>query len=246
VGSDLLCGIVATGLDQQKRPHALFDIGTNGEVVVGSAQGIVCASTAAGPAFEGGRIGAGMRAGTGAIDRVYVRDGKLDCHVIGGGSARGICGSGLVDAAACGIELGLIGANGRLTSAGKRLPLAGSVALAQSDIRELQLAKGAMAAGLRILAGAGVEKLHLAGAFGNYIRQESARTIGLLPDDVPVVPAGNTALRGARMLLLTPATRQARLRRIAALSQHVELAAHLDFEALFGEMMSLARYRLCS
>jgi uncharacterized 2Fe-2S/4Fe-4S cluster protein (DUF4445 family) len=246
VGSDLLCGIVATGLDWQKRPHALFDIGTNGEVVVGSAQGIVCASAAAGPAFEGGRIGAGMRAGTGAIDRVYVRDGKLDCHVIGGGSARGICGSGLVDAAACGIELGLIGANGRLTSAGKRLPLAGSVALAQSDIRELQLAKGAMAAGLRILAGAGVEKLHLAGAFGNYIRQESARTIGLLPDDVPVVPAGNTALRGARMLLLTPATRQARLRRIAALSQHVELAAHHDFEALFGEMMSLARYRLCS
>ena len=100
VGSDLLCGIVATGLDEQTRPHALFDIGTNGEVVVGSAQGIVCASTAAGPAFEGGRIGAGMRAGRGAIDSVHVRDGRLDCHVIGGGTARGICGSGLVDAAA--------------------------------------------------------------------------------------------------------------------------------------------------
>jgi uncharacterized 2Fe-2S/4Fe-4S cluster protein (DUF4445 family) len=146
----------------------------------------------------------------------------------------------------CGIELGLIGANGRLTSAGKRLPLAGGVALAQSDIRELQLAKGAMAAGLRILAGAGVEALHLAGAFGNYIHRESARTIGLLPDDVPVVPAGNTALRGARMLLLTPSTRQARLRGIAALSRHVELAANRDFEALYGETMSLARYRLCS
>jgi len=246
VGSDLLCGIVATGLDEQARPHALFDIGTNGEVVVGSAQGIVCASTAAGPAFEGGRIGGGMRAGRGAIDSVHVRDGKLDCHVIGGGPARGVCGSGLVDAAAGGIELGLLGANGRLTNSGKRLPLAGGIALAQSDIRELQLAKGAMAAGLRILTGGGVEKLHLAGAFGNYIRQESARTIGLLPEDLPVDAAGNSALRGARMLLLTPSTRQSRLRRIAALSRHVEFAANRDFEDLYGEMMSLTRYRLRS
>ena len=126
------------------------------------------------------------------------------------------------------------------------MPLADGIALAQSDIRELQLAKGAMAAGLRMLAGGGVEKLHLAGAFGNYIRQASARTIGLLPEDVPVDPAGNSALRGARMLLLTPSTRQARLRRIAALSRHVELAANRDFEFLYGEMMSLARYRLCS
>ena len=90
VGSDLLCGIVATHLDEQTQPRALFDIGTNGEVVVGSAQGIRCASTAAGPAFEGGRIGAGMRAGTGAIDSVRVCGGALDCHVIGGGAARGI------------------------------------------------------------------------------------------------------------------------------------------------------------
>jgi uncharacterized 2Fe-2S/4Fe-4S cluster protein (DUF4445 family) len=242
VGSDLLCGIVATRLEEQTRPRALFDIGTNGEVVVGSAQGIMCASTAAGPAFEGGRIGAGMRAGTGAIDSVHLRDGRLDCHVIGGGAARGICGSGLVDAAACGVEMGLIAANGRLTNADKRLPLAGGVVLAQSDIRELQLAKGAMAAGLRMLAGGGVEGLDLAGAFGNYIRQSSARAIGLLPEDLPVEPVGNSALRGARMLLLAPGTRQARLRKIAALSRHVELAADPDFQYLFAEMMALARY----
>jgi uncharacterized 2Fe-2S/4Fe-4S cluster protein (DUF4445 family) len=244
VGSDLLCGIVATRLDEQTRPRALFDIGTNGEVVVGSAQGIVYASTAAGPAFEGGRIGAGMRAGTGAIDSVHVRDGGLDCHVIGGGAARGVCGSGLVDAAACGIELGLIAANGRLTNADKRLPLADGVALAQSDIRELQLAKGAMAAGLRMLAGGGVEKLCLAGAFGNYIRQAAARAIGLLPEDLPVEPVGNSALRGARTLLLAPSTRQARLRKIVALSRHVELAADPDFQYLYADMMALARYRL--
>src|SRR5208283_2979863 len=117
-----------------------------------------------------------------------VRGGGLDCHVIGGGTARGICGSGLVDAAACGVELGWIRANGRLTGQDKRLPLAAGVALAQSDIRELQLAKGAMAAGLRMLASGGVEKLSLAGAFGNYIRQASARAIGLLPQDLAVEP----------------------------------------------------------
>jgi uncharacterized 2Fe-2S/4Fe-4S cluster protein (DUF4445 family) len=244
VGSDLLAGIVATGLDERERPCALFDIGTNGEVVVGSAQGIVCASTAAGPAFEGGRIGVGMRAGTGAIDSVHVRDGGLECHVIGGGAARGVCGSGLVDAAACGVELGLIRANGRLTSADKRLPLAGGIALVQSDIRELQLAKGAMAAGLRMLAGGGVEKLHLAGAFGNYIRQGSARAIGLLPEDLPVEPVGNSALRGARALLLAPSSRQARLQKIAGLARHVELASDPDFQYLFAGMMAFARYRL--
>ena len=244
VGSDLLCGIVATRLDEQARPCALFDIGTNGEVLVGSAQGIVCASTAAGPAFEGGRIAVGMRAGAGAIDSVHVRGGGLDCHVIGGGAARGVCGSGLVDAAACGLELGLIGVNGRLTNPDRRMPLAGGIALAQRDVRELQLAKGAMAAGLRMLAGGGVEKLSLAGAFGNYIRQASARAIGLLPEGLRVEPVGNSALRGARTLLLAPSTRQARLRKIAALSRHVELAADPDFPYLYADNMSLARYRL--
>jgi uncharacterized 2Fe-2S/4Fe-4S cluster protein (DUF4445 family) len=244
VGSDLLAGIVATRLDEAARPRALFDIGTNGEVVVGSAQGIVCASTAAGPAFEGGRIGAGMRAGTGAIDSVHARSGGLECHVIGGGAARGICGSGLVDAAACGVELGWIGANGRLTTADRRMPLADGVVLTQSDIRELQLAKGAMAAGLRMLAGGGVEQLALAGAFGNYIRQASARAIGLLPEDMPVEPVGNSALRGARTLLLAPSTRQARLEKIAGLTRHVELASDPDFQYVFAEMMALARYRL--
>ena len=244
VGSDLLCGIVATRLDEQTQPHALLDIGTNGEVVVGSARGIVCASTAAGPAFEGGRIGAGMRAGTGAIDTVHVRDGGLECHVIGGVAARGICGSGLVDAAACGVGLGWIRANGRLATEDKLLTLAGGVALTQSDIRELQLAKGAIAAALRILAGGDVGKLYLAGAFGNYIRESSARAIGLLPEGLPVEPVGNAALRGARMLLLGPGTRQARLDKITSLAEHVELAADPEFQYRYAEMMALARYRL--
>jgi uncharacterized 2Fe-2S/4Fe-4S cluster protein (DUF4445 family) len=244
VGSDLLCGIVATRLDEQSYPHALFDIGTNGEVVVGSAQGIRCASTAAGPAFEGGRIGVGMRAGSGAIDTVHVRDGVLNYHVIGGGTARGICGSGLVDAAACGVELGLIGPNGRLRNAEKRVPLTDGLSLVQNDIRELQLAKGAMAVGLRMLAGAGVETLFLAGAFGNYIREGSARIIGLLPDDLPVEAVGNSSLRGARTLLLMPSARDERLHRIVEMSQHVELAADPNFQYLYAQMMAFARYGL--
>ncbi|MGA9626920.1 MAG: ASKHA domain-containing protein, partial [Bryobacteraceae bacterium] len=98
VGSDLLAGIVATRLHEQSATHALFDIGTNGEIVLGSRHGILCASTAAGPAFEGGRISAGMTARAGAIDAVRVEDGAYECHVLGGQAARGICGSGLVDA----------------------------------------------------------------------------------------------------------------------------------------------------
>lgn len=241
VGSDLLCGIVATNLDEQPDPHALLDIGTNGEILAGSANGILCASTAAGPAFEGGRIGAGMRAGHGAIDSVHVKDGGFVCHVIGDTAPRGLCGSGLVDAAACALELGLVRSNGRLANP---LTFAGQVTLSQADIRELQLAKGAIAAGLRMLAGGGVESLSIAGAFGNYIRIPSARKIGLLPADLSVDPVGNTALRGARMLLLAPSARRARLQKIAALTRHIELAADVDFQYLYAEMMALAPFRL--
>jgi len=101
-----------------------------------------------------------------------------------------------------------------------------------------------MAAGLRMLASGGVEKLSLAGAFGNYIRQASARAIGLLPQDLAVEPVGNSALRGARTLLLAPSKRAARLEKIAALARHVELAADPDFQYLYAETMALARYSL--
>lgn len=241
VGSDLLTGIVATGLDLQSEPHALFDIGTNGEIVVGWRDRIQCASTAAGPAFEGGRISCGMRAGHGAIERV---DHDLRVHVIGGGVARGLCGSGLVDAVAAGRIGGLILPSGRIVDASRRFTLTDGVALTQADIRELQLAKGAMASGLRMLAPKGVSKLWLAGAFGNYIRLGSARAIGLLPEDLAVDPAGNTALRGARMLLLAPSERTARLRRICGMAEHVELAADPQFQDIYAESMALGPFSL--
>jgi uncharacterized 2Fe-2S/4Fe-4S cluster protein (DUF4445 family) len=238
VGSDLLAGMVATRLHEQSATHALFDIGTNGEIVLGSRHGILCASTAAGPAFEGGRISVGMTARAGAIDAVRVRDGAYECHVIGGQAARGICGSGLVDAAACALELGQVLPSGRLTGGVKTLRLTENVSLTQSDIRELQLAKGAMAAGLKILAGAPPRSIWLAGAFGSYIKEAAARAIGLLPQDAAIQPVGNSALRGARMLLLTPTHRDALLVRLCALTRHVELAADPAFQDTFADCMA--------
>ena len=120
--------------------------------------------------------------------------------------------------------------------------------ITQNDVRQIQLAKAALHAGCTLLLERyeidRVDRIRLAGAFGNYIRQASARTIGLLPEDLPVEPVGNSALRGARTLLLAPGTRQARLEKIAALSRHVELASDPNFQYLFAEMMALARYRL--
>ena len=240
VGSDLLAGIVATRLHEQSAPHALFDIGTNGEIVLGSRNGILCASTAAGPAFEGGRISAGMTARAGAIDGVRVHDGAYECHVLGGQAARGICGSGLVDAAACALELGQILPSGRLANSVKTLRLTENVSLTQGDIRELQLAKGAMAAGLKILAVTPPRSIWLAGAFGSYIKEAAARAIGLLPQDVAIQPVGNSALRGARMLLLTPTHRDALLARLCALTRHVELAANPAFQDTFADSMAFS------
>jgi uncharacterized 2Fe-2S/4Fe-4S cluster protein (DUF4445 family) len=241
VGSDLLAGLVATRLDKKRNTHVLFDIGTNGEIVCASRSAIRCASTAAGPAFEGGRIRCGMRASEGAVDAVRIEDGRLAPHVIGGGPPRGICGSGLVDAAARALDLGLILPNGRLARGD--IVLADGVFLAQSDIRQLQLAKGAMAAGLKMMA-RGARRLCLAGAFGNYLHLPGARRIGLLPEDVEVESVGNAALRGTRLFLLCPSSREERIGAILSAAEHVELAADPRFEDVFAESMALEPFRL--
>jgi uncharacterized 2Fe-2S/4Fe-4S cluster protein (DUF4445 family) len=237
VGSDLLAGLVATGLAEGAEAGALLDLGTNGEIAVGCRDRLLCASTAAGPAFEGGRIGMGMRAGRGAIDRVSVVSGALDCSVIGGGPPRGLCGSGLVDAAAAALELGWMDARGRLAGGRKSIDLTGPVILSQADIRELQLAKGAVAAGLELLLDGRrlrPSRVFLAGAFGNYVRGESARRIGLLPPwvDQPT-SAGNTAVRGARLLLLAVSRRQPILKAVLSCTEHVELAEDPGFQDAF-------------
>ena len=240
VGSDVLAGIVATGLHEGGELTALIDLGTNGEIVVGNHQRMVCASTAAGPAFEGARISMGMRASTGAISTVQTQDGRVECHVIGGGEPRGLCGSGLVDAVAAGLDLGWILPNGRMTNT-KGVTLAGRVVLDPKDVRELQLAKGAIAAGLRMLTaqlGArldDIRQLHLAGAFGNYINRASAQRIGLL--QVPlerVNPAGNTALLGAKRALFEDPTKWDAL---ALRVEHSVLNEDTTFHEIYGEEM---------
>jgi uncharacterized 2Fe-2S/4Fe-4S cluster protein (DUF4445 family) len=244
VGSDILAGLIACGLVRQPSVTAFADLGTNGEVAVGSSRGIVCASTAAGPAFEAGRIRMGMRAGSGAIDRVEWRDGALHCGVIGGAAPRGLCGSGLVDAAAALAEGGLVLPTGRMRDGAKEIALAEGVVLAQSDIRELQLAKGAIAAGALLLRDKlGAEKpaaFHLAGAFGNYVRASSAKRIGLLPDDAEVVAEGNAALRGTRLLLLRPSAREALMTGTLARTEHVELGGEAAFQDAFAACMRLS------
>ena len=208
VGSDILAGILAVGLHTGNRLRALIDLGTNGEISLGNQEKILCASTAAGTAFEAGSIKMGMRAATGAISRVFWQGDGMQCDIIGDVEARGICGSGLVDAVAAGLNAGIIAPRGRFNNGTKDFDLSGSVKLWQGDVRELQLAKAAIASGMRILLdhwGADindVEEVYLAGAFGNYVRAESAVRIGLLETPVErLVPAGNTALRGAKLLI---------------------------------------------
>ncbi len=240
VGSDILAGIVATGLHESRELMALMDLGTNGEVVVGNRERMLCTSTAAGPAFEGARIWMGMRAATGAISAVQVEDNFITCRVIGGGEPRGLCGSGLVDAVAAGLELEWIHPSGRMANR-TEMPLAGPVLLSATDVRELQLAKGAIAAGLRMLTarlGASLEdiqQLHLAGAFGNYISRSSAQRIGLLRVPLQrVLPAGNTALLGAKRALFEDATSWDT---IAKSVEHVSLNEDPNFHQIYAEEM---------
>lgn len=238
MGSDILAGIIAVGMPVADRLMALVDLGTNGEIAIGNSHGILCASTAAGPAFEAGSIRMGMRAATGAISRVLLSEGKMHATVIGQVQARGICGSGLVDAVAAGLRSGAILPSGRIANHTKQFLVQEPVVLSQSDIRELQLAKAAIASGFRLIlkhqgATAGdLDSFRLAGAFGNYIRAESAIDIGLL--EVPrqrVLAAGNTALRGAKILLLSATEPALKI-------EHVSLAADPRFQDEYVDCMT--------
>ena len=239
VGSDILAGLLATRMAESHSLIGLIDLGTNGEIVFGSRQRIVCASAAAGPAFEGGRIKMGMQAATGAISEVTISQGSLHCRVLGNLPPRGICGSGLVDAVAAGLELGLVQPTGRLANGNSVFPLCPPVILTQADVRELQLAKAAVAAGIRIvlerLAASPdqVTRLYLAGAFGNYVNRASARRIGLI--DFPldkVEPAGNTALLGAKLALFG-----APFAHLRSTVEHISLAADPQFQDIYVSEM---------
>ena len=242
VGSDILAGILATNLHKSETLAALIDLGTNGEIVVGSREKLLFCSTAAGPAFEGSCISMGMRATTGAIAQVVRDNGSFKCRVLGNVAPKGICGSGLVDAVAVALQSGLVREDGNITTESGKLDLCPPVQLTQADIRELQVAKAAIAAGFRILTkdlGASVEdigKVYLAGAFGNYIDRANSHRIGLLP--IPpekIQPVGNSALLGAKLSLFQVG--EDTFSQVGDIARHVELNLDEEFQDTFiGEM----------
>ncbi len=241
VGGDILAGIVATGMHREKKRQVLVDLGTNGEIAVSDGERILCASTAAGPAFEGTNIFMGMRATTGAIASVRNNGEGLDLHIIGNEKARGICGSGLIDAVAVFLEKGAIDIGGRITLPEERLYLTPEVWLTQKDIRELQLAKSAIATGLQILMEElglrpeEIDTVYIAGAFGSFIDLDNTRKIGLLPfPEEKILKMGNTSLLGTKVLLFED---EETIAQVLQRTTHVALEKHPLFQDLFAGNM---------
>lgn len=246
VGADTVAAALAAGLDKPGRRRLLIDLGTNGELMLTDGVRTLATSAAAGPAMEGAGISCGMRGTAGAIEHVRIADGTVHVQVIGGGTATGICGSGLVDLAAELVKEGSVTPQGKLDSP---FPIANGVSLTPEDIRALQLSKGAIGAAIELLLRAAdmepesLSEILLAGAFGNYIRVDSAQAIGLLPDfGVPVTPIGNAALLGAQLYLLEEDSRSAAAE-LARQTRLVELAHDPDFSMVFAMHMSLTPMR---
>ncbi len=268
VGGDTVAGIIASHLDQASEPTLFVDIGSNGEIVLAHDRKLIAASVAAGPAFEGARISCGMRAVSGAIEKVIL-DGDLRINVIGNLRPAGLCGSGLIDTAAELLRAGILNTHGRILtpeelpenlskSLRKRLlsqndqmnfMLAQKTAtasgepllLTQKDIRELQLANAAIRAGINIilrrqgLQFSDISRILLAGGFGNFIRRNQARRIGLLPP-IPcrlISFIGNSSSMGAKLALLSVAQKQ-RAAEVAAKVQHLDLSLMPEFQDEFS------------
>lgn len=208
VGSDILAGIAATGLHKKEKFTALIDLGTNGEIVIGNKNRIICASTAAGPAFEGSNLSCGMRAVTGAISSLKLTGTKIEPTVIGNTKPKGICGSALIDAVAVLRKLELIGMFGEIASGEKSISITGNISLTQKDLYEFLLAKAAIAAGIAILTRnigielSDIEEIYIAGGFGNYINIDHLLSTGMVEASADKIhKMGNTALIGAKMFL---------------------------------------------
>lgn len=208
VGADTVCALLADRTTESAGNTLLVDIGTNGEMALVHGDRLYVCSTAAGPAFEGAGIHMGMSGSDGAVDHVSVVNGALHAHVIGGGEPQGICGSGVVDAVAGLLQLEQLDETGFLED--DPAVIAGTVCLTQQDVRQIQLAKSAICAGIRTLlhntgvAESDIQRVSVAGGFGSFLDIRSAGKIGLLPPALlPTVRViGNAALTGASILLL--------------------------------------------
>ena len=240
VGADTVACMVSGQWQNRQKCTLLIDIGTNGEMVLGNAEGRIACSAAAGPALEGANISCGMRGETGAVDHVWLQDGEIRCHTIDDAEARGICGSGLVDMIAVLLETGAIDETGRILS-GSDIRLGNtSVIITQKDIREIQLAKAAIGAGIRLMAEkAGtalceIEEVHIAGAFGSFMNPESACRIGLIPSELKekIRIVGNAAGEGAQRILKDK-NAWADAVSLAKTTRYMELASMPEFQDAF-------------
>ncbi len=255
VGADIVAGILATSLERREGSTLFLDVGTNGEIVLALDGRLIACSTAAGPAFEGASIVHGMAALDGAIESVRVSDGQVVCTTIGGTSPAGLCGTGLVSAVAELYAAGVIDPSGRFRDPDSaladrlegrrrnrrfRLTDGKPIYLHQSDVREFQLAKAAMRAGIEVLlreAGLAAEKLDrvlIGGAFSARLSGEHLTRTGLLPgiDPARIHVVGNTAGQGAmRVLLNRRLTDEAE--RLARSVEYVELSANRSFSDLY-------------
>lgn len=242
LGADILLAVLSTGITKRSETALLADIGTNGELALWHAGRLYCCATAAGPAFEGGGIRDGLGSVAGAVDAVWVEEGELRYSTIAGAPARGICGSGLVDAAAALLALGVLDETGALE--GEAVEIAPQAALTRQDIRSLQLAKGAVAAGIATLCGKlgigydQIQRFYIAGGFGAHLRPESAAAIGLFPAAMKekALAVGNAALAGALMLLMDEALVQ-EAEALARQAQVVQLSGDPAFAQAFVDGM---------
>ena len=247
VGADAAAGMLAVDMFHQERLVAIMDIGTNTELIVGNKHRILAASCPAGPAFEGGAIACGMPALDGAIEAVEIgAEGNFKLGVIGNGTPEGICGSGLVDALSEFLRTGRMNEFGRFEDSQHRIDLyrdaEKDVYLLESDVNELAQAKGANVAGLHVVFSTygidfdDIDVFYLAGGFGRHIGVESAKRIGLVPNlpAAKIVQAGNTAIEGATIALLSKAKRQ-ELEELVKRAQHCRLETHPSFFNFFVE-----------
>jgi len=249
VGADAAACMLAVDLAHEERLIAVMDIGTNTELIVGNKHRILAASCPAGPAFEGGAIACGMPALDGAIEAVAIADdGTFQLNVIGGVSPEGICGSGLVDLLSELLRTGRMNDMGRFEDDIHRIALHHGNApdedifLLESDVNELAQAKGANVAGLHAVFSSygiefdDVEVFYLAGGFGRNIRVEASKRIGLVPslNSSKIVQAGNTAIEGATIALLSKRMRQ-ELEDLVKRVEHCRLETHPDFFNFFVE-----------
>ena len=245
IGADTMGCVLSTEIYKKDGITLMVDIGTNSEMVLGNKDRMIACSTAAGPALEGANIRFGMRGTEGAIDHVWLENGEVKCSVIGNVEAKGICGSGLIDAIAVGLNMGLLNKRGRIQNEDHVFHLTDKICLIQDDIRQVQLTKGAIYAGIFLMAKQldlevnDIQKVQLAGAFGSFLNPESACRIGLLPEELlrRIEAVGNAARSGAKMLAcdknLLPLT-QDLTRKI----EFLELASLPEFSRTFAKAMN--------